>query len=759
MIVVLAAAFAMACHNDIYTPTIESSEECAIVLKVDGVKLGVQTRADDIAGLDYEYAVTHLDILIFNDAAERADMDMFYYERASVATPDGTVRLGVDVNSIVPGNKYWVYVVANSTHSEELYASIDSVKALHALVEQSNNLHLTATGLQNTPSHFLMDGVAYMGGAEPATPAAVVISEEAVKEVVTMSVTLRRAAAKVVVKLNAAENMQFADNIEGSTPGYYMRNTPYQTLVVDNGLTPTTIDQLETTHEAMTEYYKWVRDAANNITGVEITTYVYSHAWSTDEAFSHATNLLVDIPAYYTTEISGVEQSLPHAKNYYQVPLTKKFLFERNHYYEVVANVHTPGAEDFSEPVEILDLKYRVEPWMEQTINVGGENGPQYLTVNRDELKMYNTNIDSTSLLFSSSSPVTITVTDCYYIDKFGIERSVTPSSGNISGVTESGALRGNITVNSAIPTNNTIRYFTLVVQNQTGQSEEVRVEQYPLVYIVNLLGHYSYREDFKTVGNVATSYYNKGDMISSLNLGSFNESTKRWSYSFHNNVGSGFWSSKVATQDYAAGSGSSREGRSKIQYYYWESSKSAATIGRPGYGSGSNSGVTDDPGNARMYHVRITATSGDYNLGVPRRVSDGVQFYTDDGDDNKNLVSPSFMTASRLGKVDIQNYGNGLTNDERRLSMARDHCANYVEVDRLGNIYDDWRLPTESELRIIVELQGTSSQSADAIDYLLDADYYMAASGLVYNRKNSDNSADNGSKSQWAIRCIRDAY
>ena len=759
MIVVLAAAFAMACHNDIYTPTIESSEECAIVLKVDGAQLGVQTRADDIAGLDYEYAVAHLDILIFNDAAERADMDMFYYERASVATPDGTVRLGVDVNSIVPGNKYWVYVVANSTHSEELFAAIGSVKALHALVEQSNNLHLTATGLQNTPSHFLMDGVAYMGGAEPATPAAVVISEEAVKEVVTMSVTLRRAAAKVVVKLNAAENMQFADNIEGSTPGYYMRNTPYQTLVVDNGLAPTTIDQLETTHEAMTEYYKWVRDAANNITGVEITTYVYSHAWSTDEAFSHATNLLVDIPAYYTTEISGVEQSLPHAKNYYQVPLTKKFLFERNHYYEVVANVHTPGAEDFSEPVEILDLKYSVEPWVEQTINVGGENGPQYLTVNRDELKMYNTNIDSTSLLFSSSSPVTITVTDCYYIDKFGIERSVTPSSGNISGVTESGALRGNITVNSAIPTNNTIRYFTLVVQNQTGQSEEVHVEQYPLVYIVNLLGHYSYREDFKTVGDVATSYYNKGDMISSLNLGSFNESTKRWSYSFHNNVGSGFWSSKVATQDYAAGSGSSREGRSKIQYYYWESSKSAATIGRPGYGSGSNSGVTDDPGNARMYHVRITATSGDYNLGVPRRVSDGVQFYTDDGDDNKNLVSPSFMTASRLGKVDIQNYGNGLTNDERRLSMARDHCANYVEVDRLGNIYDDWRLPTESELRIIVELQGTSSQSADAIDYLLDADYYMAASGLVYNRKNSDNSADNGSKSQWAIRCIRDAY
>ena len=88
---------------------------------------------------------------------------------------------------------------------------------------------------------------------------------------------------------------------------------------------------------------------------------------------------------------------------------------------------------------------------------------------------------------------------------------------------------------------------------------------------------------------------------------------------------------------------------------------------------------------------------------------------------------------------------------------MARDHCANYVEVDRDGNVYDNWRLPTASELAIIIELQGTKNQSADAIDYLLDADYYMAASGLVYNPGRSNTTTAN--KSVWAIRCIRDAY
>jgi hypothetical protein len=76
------------------------------------------------------------------------------------------------------------------------------------------------------------------------------------------------------------------------------------------------------------------------------------------------------------------------------------------------------------------------------------------------------------------------------------------------------------------------------------------------------------------------------------------------------------------------------------------------------------------------------------------------------------------------------------------------------------GTVYDDWRLPTASELRIIMELQGTSSQSADAIDYLLNANYYYSASGPVFNSKNDDNvSEGRADDDSWAIRCIRDAY
>ena len=532
-----------------------------------------------------------------------------------------------------------------------------------------------------------------------------------------------------------------------------MRNTPYQTRVMNDGVLRQS-EELETTHESMSEYYKWMRDADGNITGVEVTLYVYSHTWETGNSFEYATNLIIDIPALYTTEVEGVETTTSHPNNYYQVPLSREFKFERNHYYEVTANVNAPGAEDFSEPVDITNLKYSVHPWTEQSINIGGEAGPTYLKVNLNELKIYNTNIDATSLLFSSSSAVTIEVMDCYYIDKFGTKQTISAYAYNISGSTESGALSGNITVRSDIPTNNTVRYFTLVITNQTGEQEIVYVEQYPLVYVVNILGHYSYRDDFKTGNQAPTTIYNQGSRYASVSLGSWDSTTERWSYNYNTSAG-GFWSSKVVQSTYeSTDNRDSYRGRSDIDYYYWSRwySSQPYTLNYSG---------AQDPGNARMYHVRITASSADYNLGVPRKTTNQyVDFeYTDPGEDNAALVSPSFMIASRLGFVN-SNGLNSANTQAKRLSVSRDHCAYYVEVANDGTVYDDWRLPTASELRIIIELQGTSSQSADAIDYLLNANYYYSASGPVYNRKNDDgNSEDEARASSWAIRCIRDAY
>jgi hypothetical protein len=169
---------------------------------------------------------------------------------------------------------------------------------------------------------------------------------------------------------------------------------------------------------------------------------------------------------------------------------------------------------------------------------------------------------------------------------------------------------------------------------------------------------------------------------------------------------------------------------------------------------------------NVRNYHVRVMASSKDYTLGRPALDEYG---YTAGDADNAKLVSPSFVIASRLGAV-LSTYSglSNMTNDKKLIVFA-DHCKNYVEVDDVNNdkkdpvvVYDNWRLPTEAELKIIMDLQGGDGVNADAIDFLLNGGYYMSASGPVFNPKNTSGvkkAADKWSVSDVAIRCVRDAY
>ena len=268
---------------------------------------------------------------------------------------------------------------------------------------------------------------------------------------------------------------------------------------------------------------------------------------------------------------------------------------------------------------------------------------------------------------------------------------------------------------------------------------DTVYVEQYPLIYITNQQGWYSYRDDFKKTGAAPTTYEYKGDNINNVtytrtNRGTNSRPVYEYGYSYGTGTSSGFWRSKVATP--------LSSGMSDIYYYSWNNVS----------GSTPSTSSAERSSNARMYHIRVTSTSSDYKVGRPRMTADG---YTDPGTDNAELVSPSFMIASRLGFVDIAS-GNisYASTDSLKVELYRNHCNNYVEVykDKNGNKVElrDWRLPTEAELKIIMELQGTDN-NAEAIDYLLNAGYYVAASGSIKNTK------VNGSGT--AGRCVRDVY
>lgn len=289
----------------------------------------------------------------------------------------------------------------------------------------------------------------------------------------------------------------------------------------------------------------------------------------------------------------------------------------------------------------------------------------------------------------------------------------------------------------------NTVRYLTFVVTNEQGLTETFTVEQYPVIYITNSLGWYSYRKDFKRGTNAPTTYQTAGpDRIVSVSL---NFQNGQWSNSYSTSGNSGYWFSKVRT-------GNSTTGNTTISWYSWQENATRPTT---------EARSTD---NVRLYHVHVTSTSKDYVVGRPKMSLDEKSglMVTDPSASNARLVSPSFMIASRLGYF-ITNGGNlDDATDAQRLEIFRVHCANYVEVH--GNesnpiIYDGWRLPTEAELKIIMDTQGEEGENAAAVDYLLNAGYYFGAAGPVWNSKNDDGIDEGENTSSKSVRCVRDAY
>lgn len=681
-------------------------------------------RTRTVAANRQESDVKHLDIVIFEkDGAYK------YSERIFVDTSSGSVRLNTKRNGVFgKGDEYYVFVIANCALPESEFSSLVDIDALRGLKQVDERVHITGSAVESAPQNFLMDGVALIpsGNVEKdkqdgLTPRSVVLYDGNDTEKTGLKVYLRRAAAKVVVELNKGNDVSFLSN---EHIGYYLRNMPYSTAVIPlANSTDNPNAALRTPDKTTGEYFQW---SSNRIT---VTTYLYEHVWDAMNVFNRGTSLIVNIPMNY----KGTEFS----NNYYQIALRPKddLGFKRNNHYVISGTLNAPGAEEVSEPVAVDVLEYKVCEWDEVSVEVNGDNAPSYLTVNRDTIRLHNVDLDESTLRFASSSDVTVKLLNNnndypYYIDKFG-QKTQTAADG-ISG--QASGIAGNIRVVSPVPTNNTIRYFMLEVSNEENLKDTVWVEQYPLIYITNQQGWYSYRDDFKSTNNNPTTYEYKGDGIVGVSLettGSWNSSKWTGKYSY-NTASSGFWRSKVAYP--------LENGMSNIYYYNWQN------------GNNVNETSAESGGNARMYHVRVTSTSETYKVGRPRMTAEG---YTDPGIDNSNLVSPSFMIASRLGFIN-SSAGNisVAKTDEERIKLYNDHCANYVEVyeDKHGNKVElrDWRLPTKAELNIIMDLQGTGA-NADAIDYLLNAAYYISASGPVANKNNSTSGT--------AGRCVRDAY
>lgn len=417
--------------------------------------------------------------------------------------------------------------------------------------------------------------------------------------------------------------------------------------------------------------------------------YTYPTDWGGDVL--QETFVLLNMPGNYTEQ----EGAQPEYKgsNYYKIPVrlgdATAHQLNRNTIYRVKVTIDRMGQPQLDVPV-VLKPTYEVIPWTEVTIDV--DNGDlNYLEVVKDEIIMKNIK-KSEEQYFTSSSSVTASIEEVYYYDKYGTKQTISRNSYGRYGISVEPAAGnfGNVTINSDVPTNNGIRYIKVKVTNGQGLSKEFTVKQYPLEYIVTVPGWYSYRTDF------GSTYEKKGNR----------------------KVSNDYFSSKV----YYEGDWWNDEG---IYTYTWSRYASNPSLGTRQDGNDNNN----------MYFVRITKTSNEYVLSVPAMDKDG---YTESSPENNQLVAPAFMIASQLGTVYPQRFND-----------AKEHCKQYAEKSLAGEVYDDWRLPTEAELEIIDKYQNTAGS---VIDEVLGGKYYWAASGKAYETQ----KGTEGTKDEAYIRCIR---
>ena len=744
----------------------------SIILDLSSGSLPV-SRAVNTEATGAEVRVNHIDVLIFDENGRKK-----HHERIDGSdTGNGTIVLSAKRSDFEVNAGYEVYLIANSTADVSVFAADDfDMTKLRQLEQTDRDIHMTGCPeAENVPQAFLMDGIAHLDGS---TATEVILNDGNMSNDTKLKATLRRAAAKLVIKINKGQFVEFDNSISGA--GYYLRNLSYSTSVL-TGVNAEAA--LHTTDLTRNNYFNWTQETEDGpYTLITVTAYAYAHSWDNASSLEKETRLIVNIPMYtilhneqgeYVDESGAVVDDpvkVPHENSYYQIPVCEGTALERNTCYEVSLTLNVPGGTDPSEPVELGPIGYSVREWDEQTIDIGGETDrPAYLYVNEEEFEMHNIDDDRTTLQFSSSSEVTAEIIEVYYIDKFGQNQTLekrypdnpdsdvwgvktTTSSGwwpweeetttwsNLCEIriTPDEGISGSIDVFSDVPENKTIRYIKFRITNKDGQEREVTVAQYPLEYITNKQSWYSYRDDFKTDDTEPTTYEYSGDRIYGISLATRNISNWNGEYEYEVvtnrfSASNSFFTSKYAVEDPSTG-------KSQFFYYYYDRNNRLL-----------NQSLTEY--NARLYHIVLTASSGQYTIGRPRQIYDEISrlYVTDPGKDNAELVSPSFMISSSLSGFLIGGGNLTLDGSDNSLRIAREHCANYVEVAKDGTVYDDWRLPTRAELDIILNYQGTEDEDADAIDYLLNGNYYYHAGGRTYNPNWNVEGAE--------PRCVRDVY
>lgn len=679
-------------EDDIVTPDTQPKNGLSIHLRSsEVVTRATQTGEDDLN----ENKIERAELLVFNAEGKRTSDGYrsftFTGTDATAIIASGNWQANDKLFDKGSDAEYDIYVVANAHGGETSLQNVKTLLELQNAVDVDADIwkfeKANIDGSQYAGKRFAMSGV--QTGFIPSVH----------EENYTIEVVLQRVAVRVEVNISFAEEFK-----KKFTPtGFYgsLRNYATKGLLLadressfsDRGLAGNGANE----PQAASRTHDYDKCTA------QLLLYTYPANWGND--VMSETFVLLNMPGNYNGG-EGDPENGQKLSNYYKIPVrvggADANVLKRNTIYRVNVKIDRLGQEELDKPVE-LKPQYEVIPWETVNIDVDGSS-VNYLELLKNEIVMKN--IDSSDEeYFTSSSSITKTeITEVYYFDKYGTRQTIPTNQYGSYGISVStgDGLSGKITVKSKVPTNNGIRYIVVKVTNGQGASKTFTVKQYPLEYIVTVPGSYSYRTDFIKDGRVVNWESGPFDRDS-------DEPT----------TDNGLFTSKVYDNN-------------KIRGYRYTKGLFSGNWKVEAYDSWNFSNLK----NRNMYFVRITKTSNEYVLSNPAMDENG---YTEGSAENNKLVAPAFMIASQLGAVSETSFAN-----------AKQHCQQYAEKGVNGEVYEDWRLATDEELKIIDKYQGVEGS---VIDIVLGGKYYWAASG---NRVEAVNGSNYPDRDKAFIRCIR---
>jgi len=416
----------------------------AIVLKLSSS----ETKA--VQGTQTESYVHHLDVFIFKADSDNAKGERVHYKRYELNN-SSSLTLECKRTEFAPEDRFYVYLVANASFSEEELAEQQTYYELMHNRQKDEYIHHCGLTSPNAPQYFLMDALATdETGSNPVR-----LNDGVLANSTLLTAELRRAAAKVEIKIQAGEHVtftHFAGDVESEGGLYHIRNLPYDAFILSGETIYKESALRRNTMKGSSAYFDWKPETDDR--NVTLIAYVYPHTWKDASILDYETCVIMNLPLVYK---KGTPEEVVCKNSWFKIPMTSTSSFERNHYYGVNITLNRPGAAADSNPQTVDHIYYTVEEWTQKRVNVGGTTGPQYLQLNTDHVEMYNRNIDASTLEFASSSYIPedgIELIEAYYYnyldqrvnlsesDKYGIY-------GAISAKAQQGVLNGGITINS----------------------------------------------------------------------------------------------------------------------------------------------------------------------------------------------------------------------------------------------------------------------------------------------------------------------